>query len=97
VFIDNGKVEIDHNLCENAIRPTTIGKKNWLFIGAKEAGWRRAVIYSIIESCRNRDIDRHAHLKNVHTRLPTVTNWQIAGITSKAWAASKIEYLRDAS
>ncbi len=38
VYIDNGLVEIDNNLVENAIRPTAIGKKNWLFIGAKEAG-----------------------------------------------------------
>ena len=97
VFIDNGKVEIDNNLCENAIRPTAIGKKNWLFIGAKEAGWRSAVIYSIIESCRSRGIDPYAYLKDVLTRLPTMTNWQIAGITPRAWAQAKIEQLRDAS
>ena len=97
VFIDNGKVEIDNNLVENAIRPTAIGKKNWLFIGAKEAGWRSAVIYSIIESCRSRGINPHAYLKDVLTRLPTMTNWEISGITPKAWAQAKIERLRDAS
>ena len=97
VFIDNGKVEIDNNLCENAIRPTAIGKKNWLFIGAKDAGWRSAVIYSIIGSCRSRGIDPHAYLKEVLTRLPTMTNWEVASITPRAWAESKIERLRDAS
>ncbi len=97
VYLDNGEVGIDNNPVENAIRPTAIGKKNWLFIGSKGAGWRSAVIYSIIESCRSRRIDPHAYLKDVLTRLPTMTNWEIAGITPKRWAESKIESLRDAS
>ncbi len=85
-FIEEGQVEIDNNLVENAIRPTAVGKKNWLFIGDKDAGWRSAVIYSIITSCRSRGIDPHAYLKDVLTRLPTMTNRQIAEITPAAWA-----------
>ncbi len=88
-FVDEGKVEIDNNFVENAIRPTAVGKKNWLFIGDKEAGWRSAVIYSIITSCRSRGIDPHAYLKDVLTKLPTMTNRQIAEITPAAWAKQK--------
>jgi hypothetical protein len=44
-------------LTENAIRPSAVGKKNWLFIGHPEAGWRSAVIYSVIVSCRRRGLD----------------------------------------
>ncbi len=66
--------QIDNNLVERAIRPTAVGKKNWLLIGDKEAGWRSAVIYSIITSCRSRGIDPHAYLKDVLTKLPTMTN-----------------------
>jgi hypothetical protein len=88
-FIEEGQVEIDNNLVENAIRPTAVGKKNWLFIGDKDAGWRSAVIYSIITSCRSRGIDPHAYLKDVLTRLPTMTNRQIAEITPAAWAKTK--------
>ena len=90
VFAGDGRIEIDNNLVENAIRPTAVGKKNWLFIGADEAGWRSAVIYSIITSCRSRGIDPHAYLKDVLTRLPTMTNRQIAEITPAAWAKSKL-------
>lgn len=97
VFLTNGHVGIDNNPVENAIRPTAIGKKNWLFIGSREAGWRGAVIYSIIESCRSRGIDPHAYLKDVFTRLPSMTNWEIAGITPKAWAEAQSRHLRDAS
>jgi hypothetical protein len=43
VYLDDGRIEIDNNLVENAIRPTALGKKNWLFIGEAEAGERRAI------------------------------------------------------
>ena len=88
-WLGDGRIEIDNNLCENAIRPTAVGKKNWLFIGAEEAGWRSAVIYSVITSCRNRGIDPHEYLRDVLTRLPTMTNRQIPDITPAAWAASR--------
>ena len=89
VYLDHGRVEIDNNLVENAIRPTAIGKKNWLFIGAEGAGWRSAVIYSIVESCRNRGIEPFEYLRDVLTRLPSMTNWQIAEVTPNAWAQAK--------
>ena len=41
-YLEEGVYEIDNNLVENAIRPTCIGKKNWLFIGHPDAGWRSA-------------------------------------------------------
>lgn len=49
-YVDDGRLEIDNNLCENAIRPTAVGKKNFLFIGHPEAGQRSAVIYSVLGS-----------------------------------------------
>jgi len=52
VYLKEPKIEIDNNLVENAIRPTALGKKNWLFFGDANAGQRSAIIYSIIESCR---------------------------------------------
>ena len=76
---------VHNNLIENAIRPTAIGKKNWLFIGQAEAGERSAILYTIIENCRRRGIDPFGYLKAVFTRLPSMTNWQIKDITPKAW------------
>jgi len=61
-------------LTENAIRPTAIGKKNRLFIGEAEAGQRSAVLFTIIESCRSRGIDSQTNLRDVLTRLLTLTN-----------------------
>ncbi len=89
VFVDDGRVEIDNNLVENAIRPTAIGKKNWLFIGDKDAGWRSAVLYSIIESCRSRGINPLEYLRDVLTQLPETTNWEVAELTPEKWAANR--------
>jgi hypothetical protein len=43
IFAGDGRIEIDNNLVENAIRPTAIGKKNWLSIGEAQAGERGAI------------------------------------------------------
>ena len=48
VYLQDPLIEIDNDLVENAIRPTALGKKNWLFFGDADAGERGAVIYSII-------------------------------------------------
>jgi hypothetical protein len=89
VFLRDGRVEIDNNLVENAIRPTAIGKKNWLFMGEAGAGQRGAIIYTIIESCRRRAIDPHAYLRDILTRLPTLKNHQISEVTPAAWAKAQ--------
>ena len=86
VFLHNGKMEIDNNLVENAIRPTALGKKNWLFMGEAGAGQRGAIIYTLVECCRRRAIDPYAYLRDILTRLPTLKNTQIAEVTPEAWA-----------
>jgi transposase len=86
VFLRDGRVELDNNLVENAIRPTAIGKKNWLFMGEAGAGQRGAIIYTLIESCRKRSIDPYGYLRDLLTRLPTLKNTQIPEVTPEAWA-----------
>ena len=91
MYLTDGRVEIDNNLVENAIRPTALGKKNWLFMGAADAGERGAIIYTIIESCRRRDLDPYAYLKDVLTRLPNMTNHQIPAVVPAAWAKARLQ------
>jgi len=71
--LDCGETRLDNNLVENAIRPSAIGKKNWLFIGHPDAGQRSAIIYSIVVSCQRRKIDPLAYLRDVLSRLPAMT------------------------
>lgn len=96
VFLKDGRVEIDNNLVENAIRPTALGKKNWLFIGDADAGQRSAIIYTVIENCRRRGLNPLAYLRDVLTRLPNMTNWQIPQVTPQAWAKSQTQLQRQA-
>ncbi len=97
VYLDDGRVEIDNNLVENAIRPTAVGKKNWLFIGSADAGQRSAIIYTIIESCRRRGLDPYAYLREVLTLLPNMTNRQIPEVTPEAWSKMQPQVQRLAS
>jgi transposase len=90
VYLDDGRVELDNNLVENAIRPTAIGKKNWLFIGDADAGQRSAIIYTVIENCRRRGLDPFAYLREVLTRLPNMTNRQIPEVTPQAWSKKQL-------
>jgi transposase len=82
----HGETRLDNNLIENAIRPSAIGKKNWLFIGHPDAGQRSAIIYSIVVSCQRHGKDPHAYLRDVLTRLPALTNrFDLDALTPVNW------------
>jgi hypothetical protein len=88
-FVEDGTLEIDNNLIENAIRPSALGKKNWMFIGHPEAGERSAVIYTLLGSCRRHGINPFDYLKDLFTRLPAAKITQIQNFTPMAWAKAK--------
>ena len=69
-YLRNGHLEIDNNLAENAVRPTKLGMKNWLFFGEAEAGHTSAKLYTIIENCKRNGLNPEAYLKKVLTELP---------------------------
>jgi hypothetical protein len=89
-FID-GRLEVDNNLAENAIRPLKLGQKNWLFIGNAEAGWVAALIYTLVENCRRNGLDPYAYLVEVINRMPQgePTPEQVAHLTPDRIAAAK--------
>jgi hypothetical protein len=88
-FVDDGVLEIDNNLIENAIRPSAIGKKNFLFIGHPDAGERSAVVYTLLGSCRRHGVNPFDYLKDLFTRLPSAKITQIREFTPSAWAKAK--------
>ncbi|MDA0766949.1 MAG: IS66 family transposase [Verrucomicrobia bacterium] len=69
-YIENGHVEIDNNGVERDIRPSAVGKKNWLFVGSPEAGDRSVVLYSLLISARHHGVDPESYLRDVLKRLP---------------------------
>jgi len=84
-YLEDGRVEIDNNLAENAIRPTKLGQKNWLFVGNGEAGRKCAILYTIVENCRRLGIDVRAYLTDVLTRLPAMNASEAASLTPANW------------
>jgi transposase len=88
-FVEDGTLEIDNNLIENAIRPSALGKKNFLFFGHPKAGERSAVIYTLLGSCRRQGINPFDYLNDLFTRLPAAKITQIKHFTPAAWARAK--------
>jgi len=84
-YLESGTYLIDNNLVENSIRVPAVGRRRWLFIGHPEAGWRSAVIYSIIVSCRRRGINPQEYLTDVLRRLPAMNITQIAQLLPEHW------------
>jgi len=84
-YLRDGRFEIDNNLVENDVRPAAVGRKRWLFIGHPEAGWRSAVIYTIIQSCRRRGINPQEYLTDVLQRLPSMKSSQVKDLLPSRW------------
>lgn len=89
VYLESPQFQIDNNLIENAIRPSCVGKRRWLFIGHPGAGWRSAVIYSILQSCRRRGIETQEYLTDVLTRMPGMKNTEIDQLLPENWQAAR--------
>ena len=70
MHLKNGQLEIDNNRAENAVRPTKLGMKNWMFFGNAEAGWVSACIYTLVENCKREGLNPEAYIKEVLSHLP---------------------------
>ncbi len=68
-YLDDGKLELDNNICERSIRPVTLGRKNYLFMGSKGGGDAAAIAYTLIETCRMNKVDPEAWLRWVLARI----------------------------
>lgn len=69
-YLRDGHLEIDNNLCENAIRPTALGKKNYLFAGSHAGAKSAAMFYSFFATCKHNDVDPYTWLKKVLEIIP---------------------------
>jgi len=88
-YLRDGRFEIDNNLVENDVRPAAVGRKRWLFIGHPDAGWRSAVIYTIIQSCRRHGVNTQDYLTDVLARLPAMTTSQVPDLLPSRWTSSR--------
>jgi transposase len=68
-FLDDGRLEIDTNTVERAIRPITLNRKNALFAGSDRGGEHWAIIASLVGTCRLNDVNPHTYLTDVFERI----------------------------
>ncbi|HWW07995.1 IS66 family transposase [Collimonas sp.] len=79
-YVESGHLPIDNNVAENAIRPITLGRKNWLFTGSERAGCRAAAIQGLLATAKLNGLEPYAWLKDTLEKLP-------------AWPYSRIDEL----
>jgi transposase len=68
-YLDDGRIEIDNNAAERAIRALVLGRRNYLFAGSDAGGETAARLYSLIGTCRLNNIDPHVYLRHVLERI----------------------------
>ncbi len=72
-YLDDGRLAIDNNAAENAIRPFVLGRKNWLFSASVKGVKASANLYSLIETAKANGLEPYAYLQHVFTELPKAT------------------------
>jgi len=73
-YLEDGRLEIDNNLCENAVRPFVMGRKNWLFSDSVAGVTSSANLYSLIETAKAHGLEPYAYLREVFTKLPQASS-----------------------
>ena len=68
-FLDDGRLEIDNNIAERALRGVAVERRNWLFAGSRAGGERAAAIYTVIQTCKANGIDPQAYITDVIARV----------------------------
>ena len=68
-FLDDGRIELDTNPVERAIRPVALGRKNHLFAGSDGGGARWATVCSLIETCKLNGVAPYAYLRDVLEKM----------------------------
>jgi len=68
-YRDDGRIEIDNNAAERALRAVALGRKNWLFAGSDDGGERAAAIYTLLGTAKLNDLDPEGYLRYVLERI----------------------------
>jgi len=87
-YLEDGRIRIDNNLMENAIRPIALGRKNYLFCGNHEGAENMAVVCSLIATCKAQEVNPRAYLNDVIEKMPRMkdaTREELVGLLPHKW------------
>jgi len=85
IYTTDGRLPIDNNLVENAIRPVALGRKNWLFVGSENGGHTAAVLMSFCATCRRLNINTWEYLTDVLQRINDCRLSQLEDLLPDNW------------
>jgi len=85
IYASDGKLNIDNNPVENAIRPVAVGRKNYLFAGSHEAAQRSAILYPMLGTCKLHDINPFEWMKAVLEKISTHPINKIGELLPHVW------------
>ena len=88
-YLVNADARLDNNVAERGIRPLTIGRKNWLFVGSEDGGKASATILSLVQTCRNLGINPQEYLEDVLRRIMGHPAKQIHKLLPDNWLATR--------
>jgi transposase len=93
VFLGDGRVPIDNNETEQLMKQVATGRKNWLFIGSVEAGYRAAILMTIVSTAHRYHLDIWQYVKDVLDRLLRGER-DLAALRADRWASEHPEAIR---
>jgi len=85
VYTTDGRLAIDNNASENALRRVAVGRKNWLFAGSDNGGRTAATLFSVIATCQRHQFEPMAYLRDVLTRIAAMPVSQLATLFPDRW------------
>jgi transposase len=86
-YIEDGRLSIDNNKAERAVKPIAVGRKNWLFAGSDNGGRTGAVLFSLITTAKAHHLDPWRYLRDVLTRLASHPASRIDEFLPDRWKA----------
>ena len=88
-FLEDGRLRMDNNLSENALRPVSIGRKAWLFFGSDDHAQAAANLYSLIASCKLHGLDPERYLADVIRIMPYWPRERYLELAPAYWAQTR--------
>lgn len=88
-FLEDGRLKMDNNASERALRRIAVGRKNWLFVGSDDHAVSTANLLSMIASAKLRDLDPEQYLQDIFRVLPHWPNDRYLELAPKYWRATR--------
>ena len=84
-YAENGRLKIDNNGAEQALRPIVLGRKHWLFAGSEAAAHRTAILCSLVHTCKHLQVNPFVYLRDVIERVSTHPARLVLDLTPRQW------------